>query len=49
MLGPQEVEEWSNLQELIGTVNMTSDEDEIAWGLSSSRSFTTSSLLWGNR
>jgi hypothetical protein len=36
--------EWSELQGLMSSVCMTTQEDEITWGLSSSKTFSTRSL-----
>jgi hypothetical protein len=43
-MGQEEYEEWMNLQSLLSEVRITIEDDEIAWGLSSSKTFTTSSL-----
>jgi hypothetical protein len=43
MLGEREME-WSELQGLMSSVCMTTQEDEITWGLSSSKTFSTRSL-----
>jgi hypothetical protein len=44
MMRPAEVEEWDKLQSLLSEVVIGTKEDEIKWGLSPSKSFTTSSL-----
>jgi hypothetical protein len=44
MLGPMEITEWNELQVLLGEVRMSSEEDEISWGLSELKVFTTNSL-----
>jgi hypothetical protein len=44
MLGPEEMTEWNELQDVLGCCALTEGEDEILWGLSSSKRFTTSSL-----
>jgi hypothetical protein len=44
MLGDTEMGEWSELQSLISGISMAGQEDEITWGLSSSKNFTTRSL-----
>jgi hypothetical protein len=44
MLGPKEIIEWNELQSVLEGVSSTQTEDEIIWGLSSSKLFTTTSL-----
>jgi hypothetical protein len=44
MLGPEEIIEWNELQSVLEGVSSTQIEDEILWGLSSSKLFTTTSL-----
>jgi hypothetical protein len=39
-----EITEWNELQVLLGEVRMSSEEDEISWGLSELKVFTTNSL-----
>jgi hypothetical protein len=43
-LGPVEREEWDELQELLGKMVMSGEKDEIEWGLTASKNFTTRSL-----
>jgi hypothetical protein len=40
---PEEWCEWNELQGLMNSVSISSDDDEIVWGLSPSKSFTTNS------
>jgi hypothetical protein len=44
MVGAQEALAWAELQLLLGSLNITRIDDVIEWGLSPSKSFTTSSL-----
>jgi hypothetical protein len=44
LLGPREYQEWSELQSLLRGVNITSEDDEICWGLAANKKFSTSSL-----
>jgi hypothetical protein len=41
MLDSETYEDWTNLQNLLNDVQTTTDEDEITWGPSSSKKFTT--------
>jgi hypothetical protein len=43
-LGHVEREEWDELQELLGKMVMSGEKDEIEWGLTASKNFTTRSL-----
>jgi hypothetical protein len=44
LLGPREYQEWSELQRLLRGVNITSEDDEICWGLAANKKFSTNSL-----
>jgi hypothetical protein len=44
MMGTTDREEWNELQSLLNEVCVSMEEDEIVWGLSSSKTFTTSPL-----
>jgi hypothetical protein len=44
MLGSLELEEWNELQALLESVCISEEEDEIQWGLTASKAFTTKSL-----
>jgi hypothetical protein len=44
MLDPEALLEWTQLQELLRGVQTQESEDEVIWGLSSSKKFTTGSL-----
>jgi hypothetical protein len=44
LLGDEEMQEWRSLQSMLEGVVITNEDDKIAWGLSSSKQFTTSSL-----
>jgi hypothetical protein len=44
MMGTTYREEWNELQSLLNEVCVSTEEDEIVWGLSSSKAFTTSPL-----
>jgi hypothetical protein len=44
MMGTTDREEWNEIQSLLNEVCVSTKEDEIIWGLSSSKAFTTSSL-----
>jgi hypothetical protein len=43
MLNSDTYDEWTRLQELLAGVQITGEEDEIGWALTSSKCFTTSS------
>jgi hypothetical protein len=43
-LGAEATSEWSNLQTMLTGVTLNNNKDEVPWGLSPSRTFTTSSL-----
>jgi hypothetical protein len=44
MLGDEEIREWTELQTKLREVSLTQYDDEVSWGLTSSRVFTTGSL-----
>jgi hypothetical protein len=44
VLCPEAQAEWVELQGMLQGVSLTSMDDEISWGLTASRKFTTSSL-----
>jgi hypothetical protein len=44
MLGSEEYDEWRELQQLLLPVVLSDTEDSVAWGLSPTRTFTTSYL-----
>jgi hypothetical protein len=44
MLGPEEFTDWQALQQILRSVEISEEEDEVSWGLSSNKIFTTQSL-----
>jgi hypothetical protein len=44
MMGEEERKEWTDLQALLDVVELTEEEDEVCWGLTTSKTFTTSSM-----
>jgi hypothetical protein len=44
MMGNEEFEEWTKLQNLLRDVTISNEEDNIIWDLGSSKKFTASSL-----
>jgi hypothetical protein len=44
MLGKVEMEEWGRLQNLLNEVSLSREEDQINWGLSANKVFSTKSL-----
>jgi hypothetical protein len=43
-LGAEATPKWSDLQTMLTGVTLNNNEDEVSWGLSPSKTFTTSSL-----
>jgi hypothetical protein len=43
-LGAEATSKWSDLQTTLTGVTLNNNEDEVSWGLSLSKTFTTSSL-----
>jgi hypothetical protein len=44
MLDSETYEEWLSLQNMLNNVELTVEDDEICWGLTPSKCFTTKSL-----
>jgi hypothetical protein len=44
MLGDDEMREWTDLQSMLRGVTLSQNDDEVSWGLTSLRIFTTGSL-----
>jgi hypothetical protein len=44
MMSSEDYEEWTGLQKLLSEVKISNNTNEIAWGLSSTKNFTTNSL-----
>jgi hypothetical protein len=44
MMCPEDHKEWSELQQLLQRCHLSTEEDEIIWGLTTSKTFATSSL-----